>query len=395
MSTSSIQSQKKLGISIPLPLLAFSTLALFLLFLGLAFLKPNPLAAYIPLLGLLGLGALLFLRQNALAVAYALLALFIALFFPYLWREKALWELSICYSLALQFYTASLVIEELRLFFATPENPPFALEEREDEKKQLQEEISWLKEEAELRLVEKAALQTQLDQLLQEFKLAQNLLEGELNQKREELRKVEEMHSLSALELQSQKNRSDLAYKAKEDELRKIEEKSALLALELQNQKNRSDLAYKAKEDELSKIKESCSQLAEELQLQKNLREEIAKTLKVEKARFEEELTALKEKSCETKGAEQKIAQVQGLYSQLKSQFEEKSKILSTTRRELFQLEGKLLAFERESLLKEMGEEDPSEKLLLEELKVELLENKMLAEDVQQLEELLRLTLQG
>lgn len=48
-----------------------------------------------------------------------------------------------------------------------------------------------------------------------------------------------------------------------------------------------------------------------------------------------------------------KISQIEGQYKQLRMQFEEKSQVLSQTRRELFQTQGKLLALEKENLCKD------------------------------------------
>jgi predicted nucleic acid-binding Zn-ribbon protein len=48
---------------------------------------------------------------------------------------------------------------------------------------------------------------------------------------------------------------------------------------------------------------------------------------------------------------DKKIRQLEGLYKQLQDQFEEKARVLSQTRKDLFHTEGKLLAFEHEKEL--------------------------------------------
>lgn len=331
---------------------AFASLALLALFLALSFLSNSPLTIYYLLLTFGGV-ILLGIEKKGLYLAYGLMAIFIALFFPYMRKREALSDWGLIYSLALQFYTISLLIEELKLFFAS--SSP-ALEE---EKLTLEQEIEKLKEEAELRKLERVkVLQSLEKQLLVEKEAAQIAYQVLLEQKNALEQQVEAMQKVADIEKQllGEKEAAQKNYQAL------LEQKNAL-EKQLEAMQKAAELAEKQFEEkntfekQLFSEKEVAQKAYQVLLEQKNALE---KQLAMQSVTEQPEGPALR---------------------QLRQQFEEKNATLSQTRQELFQMESALLLKEKEQAFKDI-EISSEEQLLLQELSTLSIENQLLSEEI-------------
>lgn len=151
---------------------------------------------------------------------------------------------------------------------------------------------------------------------------------------------------------------------------------------EIERQLTAATLAIKNKEEsvirlekssrEISEAKEHCQKLFEEknalFEDMKNQVEELNRQLEkleTEKSDLEQQSNVLRSSQSEAvKVPEEKHKEFADLYKQLKVQFEEKNKVLSTTRSELFKLEMKYLALERNKEERERSRDFYQEKLI-------------------------------
>lgn len=133
------------------------------------------------------------------------------------------------------------------------------------------------------------------------------------------------------------------------EEKQALQARVATLAEELK-------LAESVKETELAELAEKLSRSESDSEEKKILQAQVAALAEAEN-RIKEALLFAQDKAMTLqvspviKVDDKKIRQLEGLYKQLQDQFEEKARVLSQTRKDLFHTEGKLLAFEHEKEL--------------------------------------------
>ena len=191
------------------------------------------------------------------------------------------------------------------------------LEERERE---FTEELQKLKEQAEQRKIERTGDLKRLQLIQSEIDLLTSQKESFIEDAR--LARTSASHSLKQLEaLQEERSESTLLLKQREGEIEELKDKSAILIEDIRAAQERASLSLQQLERGRGEFLEAC--LWNKLQIE-SAQEEILK------------LQTLKSST-----------RVEALYTQLRSQFDEKSKILSATRKELFKLGEKSLIREK------------------------------------------------
>ena len=382
--------------------LTWTTLPAFFLLLnsGIGFLNPCLFTKYLPFVALITAIATLRFKTAGLLGSYVGLLLFILAFFPSIPREGVLWQMGTFFTLALTLYTLLLAGEEIVSCFQEMESQIHtkhsqsrqleldllrvkqASEERE---KELEEEISRLKEEAELRRIEKIAD-------FKRFGLIQSEIEMLTAQKTEFIEEAREGRAAAGqrlLQLEEQKLEFERTLGRLQEEL--IEAQEALHVKETPIIQNVIIEGASLEEMEALKVSlaqkeersnQLCMQLEEKTTALANAQDEIG-ALESERALFqmeksqkeelynrlcgelEEKATALAqaqdamaESQQKLLGLEKESAQLQieksqreELYNHLCGELEEKTTALEGAQAEVVQAQQKLLDAEKESTL--------------------------------------------
>ncbi|MCB1180596.1 MAG: hypothetical protein KDK55_01055 [Chlamydiia bacterium] len=319
-----------------------------------AFLRP--FSGTMPLL-CIGFGSLYlvyFYREVGLGISYVLLAFVTFYYAPFIPLEDRLWQMMVVFTLALEIYLLLLACDEHRVIKKE------AHEKQKEVKaafEALCPEVEKWKEEAKVRLLEKNSLEKKLKLILTE-------VDTFGSQKDQLLQSVYDAHSLAREREERIKELIHLV-EAKEAALKRASQGSLQLELcknILQHQevsKDRAQNLIQQSEDEA-------------VQLQH-----------IERHRGDQTPDC----SAQPKTNSSNYSDVEKLYCQLRSQFDEKSQVLGKTRERLFKLEGEHFAFQREQRLKEF-ETDPLVDKLQRALNQEIIDNESLEEEVIRLEEL-------
>lgn len=381
-------------ISLPLISLFFN--------LGISFLIPCVSTVYLPFLALLGVSITIRWKGIGLAISYLLVGVVFFLVYKKVPSADLLWQSGVLFSLALELYIVLLCSEEIEtiildlqntaeeqkvLLSKVSEEQERASERWQEEREELEEEIKKWKEEAEQRRIEKRAIdkrlslvQSEIDFLTQQ---KETLIEEAFNSRAlaaERLRRleeqVEEMGRLSSSiqPLQIEKEKGE---EIKENLTRTLAQREQSLE-NLRQELATLHAAYVGLNTDKQLLESNIQTLREEILTYRTLIEEekekrekaIQSLLVLEKEKEESQqytqemterfaitLSEMEEKLHKDVNPEEVVllkrekARIEGLYTQLREQFEEKSGVLSQTRKELFQLQGKLLAYERDNLL--------------------------------------------
>lgn len=265
-------------------------------------------------------------RVKGLIITYALLTLLTLYTFPTMLREGCLSFLAIIFSFALETFIALLAIEEgEESFLALRKGNENQLEEH----RLLHEELQKEKESQSYRI---EALEGELEKFKEEAKLRKiekSSLEKRLNLTLTEIEIHEEQKAALLDEVFAARQDGHSSFRSSKAELERV--------LEI-------------KETEIASLK---SQLEEEIEAKENALLSLKAQIE-EKNQIEESLKASPpaDPIPETNG---ELMRVLGLHKQLRQQFEEKTRILSEAREQLFKLETKLLSHEKEKELAQNG----------------------------------------
>lgn len=327
---------------------------LFLLTVGVSFLNFCVFTKYIPFLALISAILTLRFRTVGLSVGYMLLFLFTLFYYSSLPREILLWQMGVVFGLSLSIYILLLSIEEteacleesriklrelMALSTQTQSECSQIKKTAEEKEKEFREEIEKLKEEASLRRID-------YSQLLREFELIQSEIQMLTSQKEEFIEEARKSRTLSVNSLKQLEESRTLTARY----LEQLEEQQALSGSylgQLEESRSLSANYIKQLEEKENAFKESSEQLKKALivcqesllQLQQAPPPQVV---------CPEEINNLKKEAHELKKA---LAQAEGRHTQLRAQFEEKSATLDKTRKDLFEIESKLLALQHDNAL--------------------------------------------
>lgn len=327
---------------------------LFILTMGVGYVQTCSFLPSFPLLVFLGCLACVLWRTIGLSIAYGALALFLFLYFDRVPVEDRLWQMGAVFVLALDYFILLLSLEEIEsvlgsLFSTsngvsielkkTQESLALLQQAHQEEVESLQETIEKLKAEAEQRKIDK-------QQDLESLQWIQSEIEMLTGQKEEFIIEAREARKMSLdrreeMEKLEERLQTHLLDK-KEAEHYLIGYQEKILALHVEKRSLASHY------HELLGVKEEAKKRIEELD--KALQDSQAKIASLETALREKE-NAIPEPLPVDKEMVGELSRQEGCYKQLRSQFDEKSSILSQTRKELFQTQGKLMALERENIL--------------------------------------------
>jgi hypothetical protein len=305
--------------------------------IGISFLNPCPFTKYLPFLAVVSAVLTFRFKTLGLSSSYIAFFLFILIFFSDLPCEGQLWQMSLLFILALNIFILLLSIEEAeaclkemgsqtqemkRLSHRVEIEYQLAKKTAEEKEEELKEEIERLKQEAELRRIEKASDLKQLELVQSEIELLTSQKEGFIEDSRK-------------------------ARMAAVHQLQQFKESEAIL-----------------KRDLIA---------SQETILALQQRPPVVQNVSVE------------DTDTDLKKA---LAVAEGVSTQLRSQFEEKSQILSQTRKELFQTQGKLIALEKELAFSKLDPDREEVGSLEKEVAALTLEMDALEGEINQLEEL-------
>lgn len=344
--TSSFFPSSALG---KLLVLAFMPSLLVLFSVGASFLKPSIFTPYFPILSLLTSLICLFFRTKGVAASYTALALFLLYFFKDLDPQTQLWQMSLVFSLAINLFILLLCIEEIEALLAhvtvhsqvnstalaeAKQELKNVLKTKEEEQKAFETEIEKFKEEAEQRKIEKRQDSELIEMIQSEIELLTSQKEEILKEARltrqEGIEKLQTAEQILA-EIQTHDDQEFITEISSQQET----------ILRLQEQAFRE----KAMVEQLKEDKSELSRLL------------FQKTLESQEALLSFQVNAMKcppatkaklVEPHEIKQLKDEKAQAEGLYFQLREQFQEKTNILNQTRKELFRTQEKLLVLEKE-----------------------------------------------
>lgn len=313
--------------------LLFTFLPFFLLLLtvGVALLRNCSLTLFFPFIALIsGILSARF-RTSGLIGSYLGLALTLLYFYRNIPIEMRLWHMGILFSLATTLFLLLLSIEEIEASFQT-----FSANARTTLTKLHQ---------AELNLVQaKESWKEEREQLEKEIK---NLKEEA------EQRRIERAQEAKRFELVQ----SEIELLTSQKEAILNEAREARQPIVQPTESGREELI--AAQETILKLQQSVKHP-----------------------------TKTKDTNVDLDELQRAQAQAKGLYTQLRTQFDEKSRILSQVRKELFHTQGKVLNLEKEQALAEM-DPDREEQAALEKDVGQLVENmETLEEEITLLEEL-------
>lgn len=339
-----------------------------------------------------------------LSISYVLLGGLAFLCYQQIPPSTLFWQLGILFSMALNFYIALLACEEIFSLISTltsDMDQHIALlakagheheEEQQvwnDEKMSLEEEVKRWKEEAEQRKIEKQIADKHLLLVQSEIEL--------FDQQKENLVKdayearafaAERLQNMEESQLQMQILSTQVAPLKEEKELllqKNLEHEKILCTLQEDIQKQREH-SYLLEEE-----KRLLSVQLQSLQEEVTKKEQLVSTLNEEKILWEEK-SAPADPEVVVQLSREK-ARVEGLYEQLRTQFEEKACVLSSTRKELFRAEGQLLAIDHEKKILPIDPSTDIQERELNILQTELMamnqENLYLEQEITEMEALI------
>ncbi|MCC5832858.1 MAG: hypothetical protein JJU12_07445 [Chlamydiales bacterium] len=415
--------------------------ALILFAIGVSFLCVSPFSFYLPFLALAG--GMLCLRWKTVGLCGSYLALAALLLFYYgeIPFEERLWQMGVVFALAVNFFILLLSTEEIESLIAqtaemgrvkTNELMQAELllhqmsQEKEEQQKSFEEEIQRLKEEAEARRIEREQESKQIHLIQSEIELltsqkahfvteakkarviieqdeqTQNIIQ-DAEAKIESLK--EQIYALSKELEETRLSKEELHFQLSEFSTLKSEnaalnDQLAQLSEKLSQSENEKASKLKELTEQLDRtVSEKEAELAD-WEEKKALEARIA-DLSESEVRMKEALLFAQEKAMTLQASplikvdDKKVRQLQGLYNELRTQFEEKARILSQTRKDLFLKEEKLMALEHEKELTACAP-DREETVYFENETRHLTEELVsLEEEVTNLEELATLAIKG
>ncbi len=378
---------------------------LLLFTIGVSFFSPSVFSAYLPFFALIG--GLICLRWKSVGLGGCFLGL--ALLVLGLYREipvdQRFWQMGLVFSLAIDFFILLLAVEEIdtgmKKVIETSRKQASELNQSQLEwqhctaewktlQKSLEEEIEQLKEEAEQRVIEKEQTQKRIELIQSEIELltsqkAYFVAEAKKGQQRGEEQRVaiqEELEHLKEVQEAAAKKELESQKAAIQEELTQLKAKQEhVLQEKLAQLEAAQESAFQQELAQLKASQESAFQekLAQLKAKQENiLQEELTQLKATQENVLQEELAQLKatqERVLQEKQAQLKVEQeeasqppsadqrkLEGMLKQLRMQFDEKSHILSQTRKDLFATESKLLALKHEQELRALSPERDGEK---------------------------------
>lgn len=310
-------------------------IVLLLTTVAVTFLNPAPFSIYLPFLALVSSILCLKWRTIGLGGSFLALGLLLIATFKDIPAENKLWQMGILFTLSLDLFILLLALEEVdflvgklaeagrvkgkELLQAQLQLQQFQ-DEWQTQQKSLQDEIEELKEEAEQRRIEK-------HQHIKEIELIRSEIELLTSQKTHFVEEGKKAREVLEKEAHSQQAFQELEVRLNEAEVSEVELKKQLTEVEAQ-------------------LEEKTRQLQVLLKSQKEEVAQVEESLKISQQ------TIMKFQQAQTKVADAtEVKKLEGMYRQLRMQFEEKARILSQTRKELFHTQGKLLAWEQEEKL--------------------------------------------
>ncbi|MCH9625183.1 MAG: hypothetical protein S4CHLAM123_03530 [Chlamydiales bacterium] len=310
---------------------------LLLLTVGVSFLSPSVFTLPLPFLALVTAGGCVCFRTRGLIGSYIAISLFVLLFYQDLSLDDKLWQFGIIFSLGLTLFITLLSVEEIDHCFEqmnqvsndnlahlrqTELDFQNAQQAWEQKLQELEEEIERLKTEAELRRIEKHESQQQFTLIQSEIEL----LTSQKNTLLEEARALRVNSESHVIDFDTEER-----IQALEKQLEQKFNESQVLSEELVQ---RSASLEDAQANSLQLELKLAQALEETKQHQANL-----DTLQQKLNESQERVLFLQqnqESIAPDEVLQKECNRARGLYSQLRIQFEEKSEILSQTRKELF-----------------------------------------------------------
>lgn len=337
-----------------------------ILTLAVSFLKPSPHPTYVPYAALFGLIVCWRWQMKGFVLTFLLLitiAIYRAIGFPI---EDKIWEGGLFTALSLGCLITALSFEEAKsLIEGEWSQPALEIEELQNELRLLQEK--W--EETSCRLANEISLGIELtngkEQLNLQFQELKNELQKQQSWHEEAVQNLKDSREAfgrerTSLEAKLSKKEDEiiLALEGKKTlEVNHKELADHYLKLQKEHQKVEITLQDSAQKH-LAMASEKDTIIAEKVALMFQLQ-----TIQDENVRLLGELEEAKKPVEPVKLDHwEEFRQAQGLYLQLREQFEEKSKALDQTRTELFHTQEKLDSTKKEFEEKYVYERSPAEK---------------------------------
>ncbi len=291
------------------------------LIIGISFLNPCTITSYFPYVALVSVLLAARFKTVGISVAYGMLAFYLVYFYPSITPSARLWEMGLIFTTALTSFIFLLSFEEMEALSST-------LSKNLDEKdKQLTTTAGQLGQLEQSYKEQYAELEQEIQKLKNEASI--RILERQQDQRTIEL-------ITSEIELLTNQKQEILASAARAYEQAS---KAELVEVHLEPLSDKSQTSYQLPVDV----------------------------------------------SAETLELKRKLTRVEGLYKQLRTQFDEKANVLLATRKELFKVEGQLEVDEREKYLASLELEESLEK----DFAILAEENQMLEEEISNLEEII------
>jgi len=336
--------------------------------------KPTLLTSLLSFLVPIGVFLSIRYKTFGLILSYIALAVLFLMFSEKVSNSDRMWQLTLGFVTAVDFFIVLLIREEAALLFQEIDSNSIALKEevvskesailvakrdQEAERKELEEQIEKLKEEAEQRRLEK-------QQYERKFELIQSEIDLLNNQKEKFIQKAQEASVLSEKvlkkndELTQEMEAMKRSFEIENEEKEKIIVSTRSLSHELETmraswskeneEKERLLISRKGVSQELEESKNSLRKVIEE-------KENLLGFATGQTVKLQEQILSFlsRKKMQEPSDISQTTTQSDKLYKQLRLQFEEKSRMLNETRKELFQTQTKLLAHEKEKVEEELN----------------------------------------
>lgn len=340
-----------------------------ILTLAVSFLKPSPHPTYVPYAALFGLIVCWRWQMKGFVLTFFLLitiAIYRAIGFPI---EDKIWEGGLFTALSLGCLITALSFEEAKsLIEGEWTRPALEIEELQNELRLLQEK--W--EETSCRLANEISLGIELTNGKEQLNL-------HFQELKNELQKQQSWHEEA---VQNLKDTRETFGRERANLEAKLSKKEEELILALEGKKtlevNHKELAdhYLKLQKEHQKIEMAQREYAKNNQVLASEKDTITaekvalmfqlQTIQDENVRLAGELEEAKKPVEPVEPVKldhwEEFRQAQGLYLQLREQFEEKSKALDQTRTELFHTQEKLESMKKEFEEKYVYERSPAEK---------------------------------
>jgi len=340
---------------------------LLLLFnLGISWLKPTPFTQFLPFVALVGLVLPLRFKNVGLSISFSILALSVFLMVPHSEPNEKLWQMGIYFNMALTFYIALLAAEEIEECFAqmdAQETKTLHVQSQmqhdllqikhisEERQKELEDEIQRLKAEAEQRRIERCHEQSRFELIQSEI----DLLNAQKNEFIEEAR----TSRASSIEAHHQLQSSQSQVSACEQKLKEMVQH------------------IEVKTQEWIECAAANSYLTDQILASQNTIMTLQQRAPVEK---------IIKTQTGNEEIQKELNKSQGLYQQLRSQFQEKTEILAQTRRELFALQGRVESQEIEKKQATLSPNREEAQLFETHIHTLILEISVLEEEITHLE---------